>query len=89
MTARLPQRLAFPEELSAPFAGRGEWTYCLRGGPIDGAESLQGHEFVVRRMDVTKWHCPGYSAMLYQVVSIDRAEAVIHCRYVQHAWSGR
>lgn len=78
----------YPVALSAPFAGRGIWTFRFYGGALDGAKSEQELELVLRRLDYTKWRISRTSVVLYYVHAIDRTNRQILVAYSTTPWLG-
>lgn len=81
-------KVPFPEALSAPFAGRGEWTFKFYGGILDGAASEQDLSLVLRRLDFTKWRINRHSTVLYVIHAIDRANSLILVAHSANPWVG-
>lgn len=79
---------SFPAALSAPFAGRGTWTFKFFGGILDGATSEQELELVLRRLDYTKWRVNRHTTVVYVVHAIDRPNLQLLVAYSANPWAG-
>lgn len=79
---------SYPVALSAPFAGRGTWTFRFFGGCLDGASSEQELELVLRRLDYTKWKVNRTTSVIYCIHAIDSTNLQLLVAYSANPWVG-